>query len=258
MNKTIRIGLVDGCELIRHGLRGMLEPEQDMQVVGSYASAEEALIEMAKSHYDILLMGTRLSGIGCIEATRSFKKSEVSQNADIIILAESPDLRTDALKAGAASYLLKDVSQAELAQTIRQVYQNKRSIEECDDLAEEAIELVIPPHCDAGYLFRFMHRLGVTFSGDYASIIYTAGSWDRGSIVTIRAKPAISYSFLFQLANMPEVEKVEEVPVASSTFSSFTEKFGLKQRLGLNPGKRFQITLKEITAARPELAATGN
>jgi len=43
MNKAVRIVLVDGYELFRHGLRYMLESEEDMQVVGDYASAEEAV-----------------------------------------------------------------------------------------------------------------------------------------------------------------------------------------------------------------------
>ena len=53
MNKDIRILLVDGHELVRHGLRHMLEAEEDMMVLGDCAGAEEALIETVRLHQNI-------------------------------------------------------------------------------------------------------------------------------------------------------------------------------------------------------------
>ena len=74
MEEHIRILLVDDNELVRHGLRHMLEPEEDMKVVGDCASAEEVFSEMARLYPDIVLMDDQLPGMDGIEAIRHFKK----------------------------------------------------------------------------------------------------------------------------------------------------------------------------------------
>jgi len=122
MSTIIRIILVDGRELIRHGLQHMLEPEKDMKVVGNYASAEKAFCEMPKLNPDIMLMGTQLPGMDWIVAIRSLKRYGVNSGGDIIILAESPSYRIKALEAGAAEFLLKDMTSEELIEVIKKVY----------------------------------------------------------------------------------------------------------------------------------------
>ncbi len=129
---------------------------------------------------------------------------------------------------------------------IRQVYQDRHSVNECVGLTEEVVELVIPPPANAAWLLRFMCHLGEIFQEDFASIICTVGSWDHGSIITIQPQPTISASLLIVLANMPEVEKVEEELPARGIISSFPRKFELLARLGINPSRRLHITLKEI------------
>jgi len=121
----------------------MLESEEDVQVVGDYASAEEALFEMIRLRCDIVLLGTQMPGMNWIEATRNLKRNKTSSSADVIILAESGHYRAEALKARAASYLLKDITRVELAQTIRQVYRNRQSLKECDGLVEEKVTEVV-------------------------------------------------------------------------------------------------------------------
>jgi len=258
MNKAIRIVLIDGSELVRHGLRHMVEPEEDMQVIGNYASAEEALIEMARLPYDIVLMGTKMPGMTWIEATRSLKRTGQHRDGEVIILAESLDYRAEAMEAGAASYLLKDIARLELTHTIRQVYRDTHSSKECYGLVEEAVELLIPPPVNATQIMRFMCQLAEILTENFASIICTVGSWDRGTVITIRQQPNTSSSLLFQLANMPEVEKVEEKPLARSVFPSFTKKVRFLPRLGINPGKRLHVTLKEADAVRQDLVTMVN
>jgi len=231
----------------------MLESEEDMEVVGDYASAEETLLEMVRLHPDIVLMDTRMPRTNVIEAIRNLKRSGLHSSSDVIILAESKDYRDEALEAGAASYLLKDITCVELTQAIRQVYRNRHSLKECSGLVEEAVELVIPPPADAAWLLRFMCHLEELLHDDLASIICTVGSWDRGTVITIVPHSATLSSLLITLANMPEVEKVEEEPLERGTFSSFTKKFRLLPSLGINPSKRIRVTLKETGMARQQL-----
>lgn len=255
MNKAIRIVIVDSRELVRHGLWHMLEPEEDIQVVGNYTSAEEALAEMARLRQDIVLLGTQMPRMDVIEATRSLKRIGPNQDGDVIILAESVDYQADALEAGAASCLIKDITRAELTQAIRQVYRNRHSIEEFASLIEEVVELVIPPPANAARLLRFMCHLGEVLQEDFASIICTVGSWDHDTVITIRPQSTTSTSLPIVLANIPEVEKVEEESPARSIISSPPKKFGLLPRLGINPSKRIHITLKETDITRQELTS---
>ncbi len=96
MNKAIRIVLIDGRELARYGLRHILESEEDMNIVGDYASAEEALSETPRHRQDITLMGTQLPEMNWVEATRNLKRSRLNLGGDIIILAESAGHRSHA------------------------------------------------------------------------------------------------------------------------------------------------------------------
>ena len=255
--KRIRILLVDDHELLRRGLRNMLEQEEDMEIVGD-CSTDKALSEMARLHEDIVLMGTQVSGMNGIEATRRLKRHGLNFGGDVIILADSPDYRAEALAAGASSYLLKDIAYEELVQVIRQVYRNRQSSKERDDPAKEVLELVIPPPANAAHLLRFVCQLGeILEHEDFASIICTTGSWDRGTVITVWPQPTTLSSLLITLANMPEVEKVEEEPLARGAFSSFTKKLRLLPRLGINSGKRVRVTLKEETSTAKQLELAG-
>jgi len=249
MDKAIRIVLVDGRELIRYGLRRILESEEDMQIVGDYASAEETLFETIRLRQDIVLMSTQLPGMDWLEAIRSLKRSGSNSDGEVIILSESVDYRVEALKAGAAKCLLKDVTSVELIQAIRQVYRNKHWSKERDGFIEEMVELIIPPPVNAARLLRFMCQLGEILHDDFTSIICTVGSWNRGTIITIRSQPATYSALLITLANMPEVERVKEEMLTKEPLVSFYKKFGLLPRLKIIPSKRLHVTLKETDTA---------
>lgn len=76
-----------------------------------------------------------------------------------------------------------------------------------------------------------------------AIIISTTGSWDRGLVITVQLQPATASSLLIKLASMPEVEKVEEQPLAEGAFAG-------KLMLRIRLSKRFSVTLKETGMAR--------
>lgn len=245
MDKAIRILLVNEAQVIREGLRGMLEPKEDMEVVGDFASAEEAFSKIARLHPDVVLMDAQMRGMNGIEATRSLKRDELDYGIDVIILAESANCRAEALKAGAVSYLLKDITRVELVQAIRQVYQNRRSSKERDDPVEEAVELLVPPSVNTAQLLRFMCQLKEKLDDNYAGIMSMVGSWDQGTVITIRLQPARFSGFVDKLGNMPEVEKVEEEPLARGAFSRSLEKFWGLPKLSISLSKRIRVTLEE-------------
>ncbi len=256
--KKVQILLVDDQELVRQGLRHMLESEEDIEVIGDCANAEEAFCNVARLHPDIVLMDTQMPGMSGIEATRNLKRNGLDYGGDVIILAESVDYQAEALEAGAASYLLKDLTRVELAQAIKQVYRNGRSLEERDGLIEEVIELVVPPPANAAELLRFMCELEELLHNDFAGIICTVGSWDCGAVITILVWPTVLVNLPESLENMPEVEKAEEEPLARGALSTFSRKFGFLPRPSISLSKRIRVTLKEPNMARQEFATLSN
>ncbi|MEE9398762.1 MAG: response regulator transcription factor [Dehalococcoidales bacterium] len=147
MKKDIRIMLISGYKLVRCGLRRLLEQEEDMQVVGDYTSAEEALLQMATLAPDIVLIDLYESGMDGIEAALYLKRNAPDCDVDVIILTEYPYYETEAIDAGVASYLLKNVTRAEFTRAIRNVYWSKQSVNEREYFNPEVIDLVTtPPH----------------------------------------------------------------------------------------------------------------
>lgn len=253
-SKVVRVTLIDGRELVRRGLWQMLVSEEGVRIVGDYSNAEEALFGMIRVRSDVVLIGTQLPGMNWLEATRSLKRNKQYSGVEVIILAESEGYRDEALEAGAADYLLKDVTSVELTQTIRRIYRDGHSVKERDGFAEEVVELVIPPPANANQLFRFMCQLAEILHDGFASIICTVGSWDGGTVITIRPYANAQSSLVLALAHMSGVEKVEDEPVSRGIFPSLHKKIRFLSGLGINPGQRLRVTLKESSMAGQEVA----
>ncbi len=259
-NRAVRILLVDDHELVRYGLGRMLEQEEDMQVVGGYATAEDIFPWLGELLPDIILMDIHVPGMNGIEATRHLKGSELSCNADVIILADTGDYRAEALEAGAADYLLRDATCAELTETIREVYWSKYPPGEGKDFTREAVELVIPapPQAEAAQLLRFLCQLEEILNDNYNSIMRVVGSWDEGATIALTLQPNTLAGLLGKLANMPNIKTIKEEPLVKRTISNLANKFGVLLKLGTNPSRRIRITLRKTEMARRGLATTLN
>lgn len=119
MTDSIHILLVDDHSLVRQGIRSFLETQSDLSIVGEAASGEEAEHLVADLVPDVVLMDLSMPGIGGIEAIRRVKKS--SPHSQIVVLTsfEEDDYIFPALRAGALSYVLKNVQAGDLADIIR-------------------------------------------------------------------------------------------------------------------------------------------
>lgn len=120
---SIRIVIADDQELMRTGLRMVLEAEEDFEIVGEAADGAEA-IELARRHTpDVVLMDVRMPGVDGIEATRRLGQSEIAARVRVLILTtfDFDEYVYGALRAGASGFLLKDAPSDELAHAIRTV-----------------------------------------------------------------------------------------------------------------------------------------
>ena len=119
MIDKISLLITDDHALVRQGIRAFLELQPDLNVVGEAGSGEEAVRMAAELVPDVVLMDLVMPGIGGVEATRQVK--QVSPHSQIIVLTSyhEDEYIFPALRAGALSYVLKDVGPDELADTVR-------------------------------------------------------------------------------------------------------------------------------------------
>ena len=123
---SIRILLVDDHQVVREGLRRMLELEPDLRVVGEVANTKEVLNQVGLSSPEVILMDIKMPGVDGIELTRQVKQKHPSCN--IIVLTLYDEYLTRAIGAGAVGYLLKDIQREELVRAIRAVHEGRSSL----------------------------------------------------------------------------------------------------------------------------------
>jgi NarL family two-component system response regulator LiaR len=133
----IRVLIVDDHAMLRSGLKNFLYGYEWMELAGEASSGAEA-VEFCSTHeVDVVLMDMMMPGMDGREATQRI--IALGKPVKIIILTSfhEQDLVEDALKAGATSYLLKNVTAEELASAIQDAYTGKST------LAPEATEALI-------------------------------------------------------------------------------------------------------------------
>jgi DNA-binding NarL/FixJ family response regulator len=121
----IKILLADDHQIVRDGLRSMLEKQQGFQVVAEADNGRAAVDLALETLPDVVIMDVTMPELNGIEATRMILKA--SPQCKVIALSMHSDKRyvTRALKAGALGYLLKDCAFDELTKAIRTVLRNR-------------------------------------------------------------------------------------------------------------------------------------
>jgi DNA-binding NarL/FixJ family response regulator len=120
---VIRVLLTDDQALLRAGLRGLLESEPDITVVGEASDGEESVRLARETRPDVILMDIRMPGVDGIEATRRIAADERLADVNVLILTtfDSDQYLFEALRGGASGFLLKDSDPVELLKAVRLV-----------------------------------------------------------------------------------------------------------------------------------------
>jgi NarL family two-component system response regulator LiaR len=119
MSEPITVMLVDDHAMVRQGVKAFLATQPDLSVVGEAGSGEEAVMMAAQFVPDVILMDLIMPSMDGVEATRRVK--QVSPRSQVVVLTSYHEDENifPALKAGALSYILKDLSADELASAVR-------------------------------------------------------------------------------------------------------------------------------------------
>src|SRR5258708_7450644 len=120
-SRVARVVIADDHDLARAGLRGLLSGERGIEVVGEAASGREALELCRRARPDLVLMDVRMPDMNGLAVTRAIKHESPATSVILFTMYESADYLVEALKAGAAGYLLKGAARAEIVATRRQV-----------------------------------------------------------------------------------------------------------------------------------------
>ena len=119
--ERVRIVIVDDHALFRVGIRQILEREPDFEIVGEADDARSAMDAAFATNPDVILMDLSLPAPGGIETTQRVKRELPAAAIVVLSTEEDEDALFDAIKAGAAAFILKDIAPEDLVMIIRRV-----------------------------------------------------------------------------------------------------------------------------------------
>jgi len=125
-----RIVLTDDHDLVRAGLKAMLADVEDIRIVGEAGNGREAIEVCDLLRPDLMLMDVRMPEMDGLAATREIKRRWPLVSVLILTVHESEDYLLEALKVGAAGYVLKDAPRSQLLDAVRGVLGGEPSIDQ--------------------------------------------------------------------------------------------------------------------------------
>ena len=117
----IRVFLLDDHEVVRRGLRGLLESEGDIEVVGESGLAHEASARIPALHPDVAVLDARLPDGSGIDVCRDVRSVDPTIKALILTSYDDDEALFAAILAGASGYVLKQIGGHDLSDTVRRV-----------------------------------------------------------------------------------------------------------------------------------------
>ncbi|MFJ6670362.1 response regulator [Actinosynnema sp. NPDC091369] len=117
----VRVLLVDDHEVVRRGLRELLEDEDDISVVAEAGGVDEALVRAAATRPDVAVVDVRLPDGGGVDLCRRLRASADGPRCLVLTAFDDEEALVGAIMAGASGYLLKQVRGQDLVTAVREV-----------------------------------------------------------------------------------------------------------------------------------------
>ena len=118
---ALKIFLVDDHEVVRRGVRDLLEAEDDFEVVGEAGTVEEALNRIPSSGADVAVLDVRLPDGNGVELCRELRSNDAHLVCLMLTSFDDDEALFEAIVAGAAGYVLKQVKGSDIINAVRQV-----------------------------------------------------------------------------------------------------------------------------------------
>lgn len=118
---NIKVLLVEDHDLVRQGIKALLDREDEIEVVGEACNGLEALEKVRLLNPDVILMDMNMPQMGGLECTRKIKAEMPSKKILILSMHDHESYLIDMLDAGANGYILKNTSKEELLFAIRKI-----------------------------------------------------------------------------------------------------------------------------------------
>lgn len=118
----VRVVLVDDQEMIRMGMRMVLESQPGIEIIGEADDGDTALDLLSQTEADVVLMDVRMPRMSGVETTRRLRQQEGTPSVLILTTFDLDEYAYDALQAGASGFLLKDTPVEEVAAAIHHVH----------------------------------------------------------------------------------------------------------------------------------------
>ncbi len=129
-SEEARILIADDHALVREGLRTMLQGEEGLRVVGEAQNGRQALAMCRELSPDLVLMDVRMPEMDGLWATREIKREMPKVGVVMVTMHENPDYLLEAVRAGAAGYVLKDTSSQRLLGAVRRTLEGESPLDQ--------------------------------------------------------------------------------------------------------------------------------
>lgn len=127
--QTIRILLVDDHEVVRMGMRALLEQQPHLRVIAEAGTGEDAIRLTEQHQPDVVVMDVRMPGMSGVEATKTITEKFPKTRIVILTSFAEDELVLSAIRAGAAGYVLKRIGGNELVQAIEAVARGESALD---------------------------------------------------------------------------------------------------------------------------------
>jgi RNA polymerase sigma factor (sigma-70 family) len=124
-DRRLRVVIADDHQVVRQGIRGVLEGVEGLEVVGEAADGDAALALVAEANPDVVVLDVNMPGKTGLEVTRELRMLAVPARVLILSMHDDPEYVLQAVRAGADGYVLKDVSPAELRDAVQAVHEGR-------------------------------------------------------------------------------------------------------------------------------------
>jgi len=141
--KPIRVMIVDDHDMVRDGLGLMLDTCDDLERAGEAKTAESAVLLFEDVRPDVILMDLVMPGEGGVYATQEILKRDPNTKIIALTSFDTRGMVEQALKAGAISYLKKNVSMSKLADAIRAAHDGNPTLS--PEATQELISVTVQP-----------------------------------------------------------------------------------------------------------------